>query len=318
MYIDKYKYVCYYKNQGEKMKTIQFFIKLKRTLKSPCRFSKCFIFLIINIFISRTIYPQQIIFKVGDNIIDYLNKNPTQYLTQGMSFIESPDGRVDFLKYKAETSDIDTKFLVQGSTVFGVMQHQNNNTTFLYDITGDGILDVSFDNLFLPFSALSKSQNTKISRNNNLLIYMDNGLKMFNDNAGPYAPGVNNKYLSDYSSNTGISINNRDLFYGILQYYNFARNPTLALMIISEIGIRYEERFGTIHPLILLHTAESLINLNLHDHAIEYIDAILSTNPDFIPAKVYSWQLEKNSAIKQRKYTELKTNYPNHWIVKQI
>jgi hypothetical protein len=279
---------------------------------------KRFFVILLSLSTNLFIFSQQIIFNHGDNIIDYLNSNPPQYLTYGTFFIDSPDGRLDFLKYKAETSDIDTKFLVQGSTVFGVMQYVNNTTVFLYDITGDGILDVSFDNLFLPFSVLTKSPYTKISENNNLQHFLDNGLRIFNNDAGPYAPGVNNRYLSDFSSNIDISINNRDLFYGMLQYYNFVGNPSLALMIISEIGIRYEERFGVIHPLILLHIAESMINHNFHEYAIEYINAILATNPDFIPAKVYSWQLERDPEIKQTKYIELKTNHPNHWIVRQI
>jgi len=276
-----------------------------------------FVFL-FGVFINGVIFPQQILFNVGDNIIDYLNNNPTQYLTQGTFFINFPDGRIDFLKYKAETTDIDTKFLIQGSTVFGVMQYENGTTNFLYDITGDGILDINFDSLFLPYSALTNSQYTKKSRNNNLRQFLDNGFNMFNDDAGPYAPGINNKFLSDFLSQLDVSVDNRDLFYGMLQYYNFVRSPELALMIISSIGIMYEDRFGAFHPLILLHYAESLINLGLYEYAIDAINKILSTNPNFIPAKVYSWQLEENPTIKQRKYNELKTNHSNHWIVKQI
>jgi hypothetical protein len=237
-------------------------------------------------------------------------------MVQGTFLLNSPDGRVDFLKYKAETTEVDTKYLVQGSTVFGVMQYENNASGILYDINGDGILDVRHDSLFLPFWGLSESTYTKISKNNNLLQFMDYGFKMFNDDAGPAA--AVNKFLSDLSAHIDISINNRDLFYGMLEYYNFVDDPVLALMLISELGIRCEERFGTVHPLIFLHMAESLINLSNYDLAIKFIDEILSTNPNFVPAKVYSWQLEKNPTVKQRKYNELKASHPNHWIVKGI
>ena len=287
-------------------------------IKTPSRVFKVFLVFFFALFINGIIFPQQILFKVNDNIIDYLKNNPPQYLTYGSFFINSPDGRIDFLKYKAETTDIDTKFLVQGSTVFGVMQCENNTTSLLYDITGDGIIDVIHDSLFLPFWVLSQSQYTNISASNNLMEFFDNGMRMFNDDASPYTLGVNNRYLSELFSNMDISINNRDLFYGMFQYYSFVRYPALALLTISELGIRYERRFGNIHPLIYLHIAESLINMNLNEYAIVYINEILLIHPDFVPAKVYSWQLEENPAIKQRKYNELKRNHPNHWIVRQI
>jgi hypothetical protein len=198
------------------------------------------------------------------------------------------------------------------------MQYINNTTVLLYDITGDGILDVSHDALILPFWVLSESTYTNISKNNNLLQHMTNGFNIFNSDIGPTVPDALTNYLKNLSSNTGTSINNRDLFYGLLQYYTYTISPGLALMLISELGIRYERRFGNMHPLILLHTAESLINLGNREAALIFINDLLSTNPNFIPAKVYSWQLEIEPVIKQRKYNELKTNHPNHWIVKQI
>jgi len=74
---------------------------------------KKFLIVILGLFINSSLFPQQILFEIGDNIVDYLNKNPTSYMTQGKDYIDSPDGKIDFLKYKAETTDIDTKFLSQ-------------------------------------------------------------------------------------------------------------------------------------------------------------------------------------------------------------
>ena len=266
----------------------------------------------------EVIFSQQILFKIGDNITDYLGKNPPQYLTQGTFFIDAPDGRVDFLKYKAETTDIDTKFLVQGSTVFGVMQYEDGETSLLYDIDGDGVLDFIWESLFLPFSVLTESSYTKISGNNNLSGFLDNGFKMYNDDSGPFAPDANSNFLLGFSTNIDISTENRDLFYGMLQYYNFVPDPELAFMVIYSVGMEYEQRFGVSHPLIYLHIAESLINLGSFEYAVDFIDDILADYPDFVPAKVYSWQLDEDAATKQRKYNELKAKHPNHWIVKQI
>jgi hypothetical protein len=289
-----------------------------RTFRSPGLVFKCFVFLFFSLFINTFIESQQILFNIGDNILDYLNRNPTQYLNYGDFFANTPDGRIDFLKYKVETSEADTKFLVQGSTVFGVMQYENNATALLYDITGDGVLDVRLDFLFMPFWVLSESSLTNISGNNNLLQFLNNGQRMFNGNDNPNANGGMTAYITMLSSRIDVSTENRDLFFGMLEYYSFAQYPALALMLISELAIRYEERFGSTHPLLLLHTAESLINLGNIEYAVIFINDLLSVSPDFVPAKVYSWQLERDPAIKQRKYTELKTNHPNHWIVRQI
>ena len=275
-------------------------------------------FLLINLFIAGFAFSQQILFKPGDNIIEYLDQNPPGYLTYGNFLINSPDGRVDFLKYNAETSDTDTKYLVQGSTVFGVMQYQNDSTVILYDITGNGILDVGFNSLFIPFWVLSESESTKISGDNNLLRYLNLGYDLFNSNENPYSSGRINEYVREFAQNIDITDDNRDLFYGMLEYYSFSQYPGLALMLISELGLRYEKRFGTIHPLILLHTAESLINLGYGEYALKFINDIQLVDQNFIPAKVYGWQLETDKSLKDKKYRELITNYPNHWIVKQI
>ena len=277
-----------------------------------------YVFLGIYFFIGGIIFSQQIIFKIGDNIIEYISKNPPQYIAEGTFLYNIPDGGIDLLVYKTETSEKDTKFLVQGSTVFGVMQYENNTTKLLYDITGNGKLDISHDSLLIPFWVLSKSAHTKVSRNNNILRYLDNGIKMFNDNDNPYTNDAMRKYVAEFSSLINISTENRDLFYGMLEYYRLAQYPALALMIISELGIRYNERFGNIHPLISLHIAESLMNYGNSELPVEYINNVLATNPNCVPAKVYSWQLEKDPAAKQKKYNDLKTNYRNHWIVKQI
>jgi hypothetical protein len=267
---------------------------------------------------SQPIESQQITFNIGDNIIDYLSRNPTQYLTYGTFIVNVPDGRVDFLKYKAETTETDIKFLVQGSTVFGVMQYENDETVLLYDVTGDGTLDVYHDLLIIPFWVISESPLTNISSNNNVLQFMDNGFNMFNGNDDPAANGAISAYLTDITLRFNVSTENRDLFLGLFEYYIYTNNPTLAVMLITELGLRYYERFGSVHPLILLHTAESLIQLGENEVALVFINDLLSTNPDYIPAKVYSWQLESDPTIKQRKYAELKANHPTHWIVRQI
>jgi hypothetical protein len=143
--------------------------------------------------------------------------------------------------------------------------------------------------------------------------------EMFNNNISPYETDFDTKHLPKFvSAIIDTSIDNRDLYYAMFQYYNMSDNPYLALLIISDLALRYNERFGTIHPLIKFHAAETLIDLGDTNNAMMFINEILSNSPDYIPAKVYRWQLENNPTVKQRMYKELKENHQNHWMVRQI
>lgn len=93
--------------------------------------------------------------------------------------------------------------------------------------------------------------------------------------------------------------------------------PSLELM--EYMAGEYKTRFGgRVHPLIYLHTAETLINLNHSDEAKTYIDLLLGQDPDFIPAQAYAYRLEDDRAKAAERLTKLKAEHPNHWIVKQL
>jgi hypothetical protein len=279
---------------------------------------KRIVVLFIEIQICSLLFSQQILFNVGDNVLDYLSKNPTNYLVPGQKLFDIPEGRIDFRKYKNITVDEDTKFLTHGLSLLGVMQNDKGVTIFLYDLNGDGILDNIHDNLIIPPWVLSKSPYTQKTNNNNLKDYLDKGLSMFNGDDNPYATGLVNNYLAQFFQNIGPSYENRDLFYAFFLYYYLAAHPDIAYNIICQIEIDYKERFDSVHPIIILHKAETLINMQEYQLANELIKNLLEIEPDFIPAKVYSWQLEIIPAIRQYKYNNLKSNYPSHWIVKLI
>jgi hypothetical protein len=265
------------------------------------------------------LYSQQILFNVGDDIVSYLEAHPASFVVQGQNLLNVPDGRFDFLKYKFITVDEDTKFLLQDQTVFGVMQCENSITRFLYDLNGDGVLDVVHTTLFLPYWILSQSRYTVISGENNVKPSLDAGMAMFNGNANPYTnPRGAGQYIMEMVAKIGPTFENRDLFYGLFQYYYNAEFPELAFKILSQIEIDYEARFGTVHPLILLHLAESLINMDEPARARVIINRLLQIEPDFVPAQVYRWQLEPIPALRQNWYNQLKAEHPEHWIVKQI
>jgi tetratricopeptide (TPR) repeat protein len=281
---------------------------------------KKLLFILLDFGLCVFLFSQHITFNIGDNIIEYINKNPPPYLKSGISLLDSiPEGQIDFLKYKIDTVDEDIKFLAQDHNIIGIMQSTNGVTTMLYDWNGDGTLDVEYNSIIMPHWVLSVSSRTKKQKKNNLSKYLDNGIELFNGTVNPYSSGIINQYIDEFINNTDVTIPNRDLFFGFfLYYYSLGKTAMIDDCILTALDVDYTARFGKTHPLILLHRAETYLNMGNKDKAMELFDALLKLKPDFVPAKLYSWQLETNEKEQQRKYIELKTKYPQHWIVVQI
>lgn len=87
-------------------------------------------------------------------------------------------------------------------------------------------------------------------------------------------------------------------------------------MVLNEYLDRFHQEIA--HPLLFLWIIEEYIPLGEKDKACSITEDAKDEYPDFIPFKVYSWQLEKDPEIKKEKYKELKKNYPKHWIIAQI
>lgn len=262
---------------------------------------------------------QQIIFHPGDNIVEYCESNPPVYSVAGPQILNLPEGRVDFYKYKVQTVDEDTKFFHQQSWLTGVLQNQNGVNQMLFDINGDGILDGEYSRIIIPYWILSRSFHTAKGGENNLEAFLDDGIDAFNGDPNPYESGAHQNYVLNFLDMIEPETRNRDLFYAFfLYYYTIQNSPETDLLLLNSIEADYAQRFGTVHPILLLHTAETYMNMGNFDKAGEFVRRLLEARPDFVPGKVYSWQLETNLPEKQKKYNALKAEHPDHWIVRQI
>jgi len=113
-----------------------------------------------------TAYSQNITFKIKDNIVEYCDRNPPQYLTPGPTLLNIPEGTQNFLKYKEETTPKDIKFLENNQYIVGILQNINGDDQLLYDLNGDGLLDSRVPIMIVPFWILSKSINTQKNSEN--------------------------------------------------------------------------------------------------------------------------------------------------------
>jgi len=271
--------------------------------------------------ISTFLYSQEQL-NLGDNILQYVKDNPPSFKTEGTDTFQIDEGRIDYFKYKDVTDKEDLKILVINDTyIVGALQNINGRDRLYFDITGDGVLDSEIDFLIVPFWVIaSTSQETSDSGNNNIEEVLDRAFAQFNSDENPYDSGshlelVNNivKVIAD------SEYPNRDLYYALFSYYLFGNNyPWEALQSLDYLSQKYRARYGDFHPLFYLQTIESLINGGYKKEAKPLIDDLLEISPEFVPGHVYKWQLEEDSLVKEKLYSDLKANYPDHWIVKQL
>jgi len=205
----------------------------------------------------------------------------------------------------------------------GILEFVDGKEQYIFDFDNDGILDLEVPFPMVPIWIMTDSNEVKKDDNNNVEKYFNEIIELFNGTENPFGSGTISKVVDSIKWDIGDPrVTNRDVLYGIWLYYGIAQefSPELDFKILDEIEKVYKNRFGLKDTpnLILLHKIETLINQNNSAEAKKLIKIGEKQFPDCIPIKVYSWQLEDNKKTKEKKYKELKQNYPNHWIVKQI
>lgn len=205
----------------------------------------------------------------------------------------------------------------------GILEFVDGKEQYIFDFDNDGILDLEVPFPMVPIWIMTDSNEVKKDDNNNVEKYFNEIIELFNGTENPFEAGTISKVVDSIKWDIGDPrVTNRDVLYGIWLYYGIAQefSPELDFKILDEIEKAYKNRFGLKDTpnLILLHKIETLINQNNSTEAKKLIKIGEKQFPDCIPIKVYSWQLEDNKKTKEKKYKELKQNYPNHWIVKQI
>ncbi|UTC65539.1 hypothetical protein E4O00_05400 [Treponema sp. OMZ 788] len=278
---------------------------------------------ILFIFCVFGIYSQNYSFEVEDDIAAFTKKNPPGYFIGRVQLIKMPDGFQEIIGYKEVVTKEDTKFLASENKLVGVTQYVNGKEIYLYDMNGDGKINISAPHPILPAWVITDSKYNKKSSKNNIDKYLEDFYKLFNGNENPYTSDKLNKLINKtMQASTDIKNENRDIIYGIFLYYGLQsiKNPLIDFTNLQIVLNTYLTRFNKdlAHPLIFLWMIETFINMGNSEQASELVDNIVDIYPDFIPFQVYFWQLEKDKKIKEQKYKNLKNKYSKHWIVKQI
>jgi hypothetical protein len=260
---------------------------------------------------------------LGQDLLQFMNKNPPGYKTFGPKILQMREGTIDFYKYSPVTTDLDLKILVVVDKYeIGVLQREDDDSVILLDMKGDGKLDTKFPILFVPYWVVAQNTPNRLkTNNNNVKEFLDGFYKAFQTDVNPY---LQNGELDQRSSELlknleNDNLENRDLIYTIFCYYRLGNAfPMQALEALNYLTDNYVSRFDSAHPLLFLYTVETLLNLGNIEGARGVLLDLLKIDPGFVPAQVYQWQLEQDKQEKERLYKQLKKLHPNHWIVVQI
>lgn len=264
---------------------------------------------------------QQDSLHVGDTLYIYMQK----YLVKH----EKPIGDISYWKegkniivamYNNLPNSVLPSILITSDKIpFGAIQGLQSRSHFLYDTDGDGALDYICEKPLVPIWLVLNSSLNHDSQDTTPKKYLDLLYSTFQSDSGPASTSKIKQALSlldDYYAD--ISRPNRDIMYLLKYYIDHTNEPGQALIAVNKLEEIYKERYGSIHPAILLFSLETSINIGDTQVASECCQRLLTVAPDFVPGKYYKWFLMVESSEKSNFGYKLKNQYPDHWLIAKI
>lgn len=200
--------------------------------------------------------------SLGQNLHDYLRDHPPMYMTAGPKIINMAEGTIDFYKYRLKTTDSDIKILmVNKAYPIGILEKVDGKDKILLDMSGNGILDTDYPMLWVPYWVVADSTPERLkTRHNNVYKYFEGFYQAFQADENPMTSGVLKKHLDELVSlMANNNLENRDMVYALYCYYRLGPPfPKQCLAVLHYLTVNYYKRFEALHPLLQLHTLETL------------------------------------------------------------
>ena len=259
--------------------------------------------------------------QIGDTISTYMLRNLVKFKVPAGRISQWSEGQhVILYTYQRGADSLKPAFLSADGMTFGVLEGVSPNAYYLFDTDGDGILDYRTTQAILPIwivGACSKVIDTSATQVNFVLDTFYNSFQ--SDSGLSLNPRTKPAYADLFAGRSDTLYPNRDLFYMLYCYISqLKETPSLAMLSITTFEKVYAHRFGHIHPLIKLDELEGALELKDTSSAREYLSALTQMDPQFIPAKYYACVLERDKVTEVIEARELKSRFPNHWLIKQL
>jgi hypothetical protein len=263
--------------------------------------------------------------KIGDNITNYYEDHKQMMTVRSSEGFHDafPDLEIVFLTSNDDAAGGTVLVSVvpqkKKSIVFATFQLADGEGRYLTDLNGDGVLDYKSSAIIVPFWVLFQADLAR-GDDPQFVKMLDIFYETIKSDAGPHtadnplAPAF--RILEQAGLDAGAS--NRDLFWAFLFYISFNQTyKEASLRCLGALSDEMQKRYGKVHPLLLLFSVETLMNLGRYEAARKTVADLLAQDPDFVPALIYSSQLEKDAKEKKNKLDYVRAKHPNHWMLKQ-
>lgn len=119
---------------------------------------------------------------------------------------------------------------------------------------------------------------------------------------------------------------NTHLLYLFMSYQSYVSHTIMEgkevddeyqLQLAKYIASEFETVYNVVPRIVKIYIGESLISSGYKEEAIRHFEAILSENPNTIPAKVYLFELlPEDNENKIGIWNDIQKNHLNHWMVR--
>jgi len=256
----------------------------------------------------------------GDSLLEYLKDHSNLHIHGTFRVSPWKEGAVGIYTDSPDSAKDRVKIVLSlGRYPLAVIRDDVEEPYFLIDTNGDGVLNARRKELFIPFWVVFENTSNKTD-DEQIVLTMELIYRTYQSDQGPRnhedmkrAFGVINSYALDEEKE------NRDLFYMLMFHLlNSRKEPETCLLSMTVLRNQCQERLGKVHLLTFLFLAENLIELERPYEALQYVERLLEQDPDFVPALVYRYQLEQDSAKAAEMLARLKREHGDHWVVKQL
>jgi hypothetical protein len=185
--------------------------------------------------------------------------------------------------------------------------------------------------LFLTFNVFAQPNESRINRLRTETIIDNQDKAVFDLLEEFYTQGLQSE-LGELSPNMQKKINklyqnkntkNRHLLLMFMAYQDHISqtvavgkrpNTRFQVELTTDLAYEFKNIFNKIPAIIYIYKFEAFDTSGQNEEAAKIIDEGLKDYPDSVPLKVYKFLSSKDETIK----TDLITNHPNHWMVKQF
>jgi hypothetical protein len=263
--------------------------------------------------------------KQGDNLKTEFRKVTQPYYFKAPRFTDWAEG-INMLLIGARPNPNDCSFLfiaLHDTTLVGVFTTKTPNV-FMFDTGGNSILNNTSEFFILP--EWTVKNKTKILPTDKTVYNLLDRLYDETLQANDGQPGE--KTIETYQQfKTDTTLANRHIALLFDTYQNIINETApkgekppadICVSLMRTLTSECVSVYNSTPAIVWIYMGEALLGAGLTDDAREHFKRALQFYPNSVPLLVYNYRLEQDATKKNEQLMNLKKNYPEHWMVKDL